>query len=279
MYGLGILSKPQMLIFAPVLIFWVIRKKKWVHLILGPILALAVILALSTPFLKNWDYLKLIDLYSGTMDYYAYYTINAYNIWALFGMNWGHLPENSTWLQFGVPVATALAGYLMLKSKRDDAIFVCPTVLMFTVYMLCIKMHERYLFPVLLCMLLSYVFTREKRWLICFAGTSFFHFLNVAYILHLNNTFIPANAPQILLLSFAHVVMYAYMLYITWLTYLSKKAFSALPELPRRPIAKEKPTAAVSVPETPSSGNRRLTRRSEERRVGKECRSRWSPYH
>ena len=24
---------------------------------------------------------------------------------------------------------------------------------------------------------------------------------------------------------------------------------------------------------------KRLTRRSEERRVGKECRSRWSPYH
>ena len=38
MYGLGVLSKPQMLIFAPVLIFWVIRKKKWVHLVLGPFL-------------------------------------------------------------------------------------------------------------------------------------------------------------------------------------------------------------------------------------------------
>src|SRR2546430_7322635 len=29
----------------------------------------------------------------------------------------------------------------------------------------------------------------------------------------------------------------------------------------------------------PSGFNRRQCRRSEERRVGKECRSRWSPYH
>ena len=27
------------------------------------------------------------------------------------------------------------------------------------------------------------------------------------------------------------------------------------------------------------NGNRRILSRSEERRVGKECRSRWSPYH
>ena len=30
---------------------------------------------------------------------------------------------------------------------------------------------------------------------------------------------------------------------------------------------------------TVEEARRRLTRRSEERRVGKECRSRWSPYH
>ena len=30
---------------------------------------------------------------------------------------------------------------------------------------------------------------------------------------------------------------------------------------------------------TTSNGNLLITTRSEERRVGKECRSRWSPYH
>src|SRR2546430_8978031 len=40
--------------------------------------------------------------------------------------------------------------------------------------------------------------------------------------------------------------------------------------------------ASESLPLTPPCPNdapRRFERRSEERRVGKECRSRWSPYH
>ena len=36
---------------------------------------------------------------------------------------------------------------------------------------------------------------------------------------------------------------------------------------------------AAIVPITANSGNINLAARSEERRVGKECRSRWSPYH
>src|SRR2546430_8334822 len=51
---------------------------------------------------------------------------------------------------------------------------------------------------------------------------------------------------------------------------------------PYRPIPAHKPVTAVtfifaaaSRPSTPASA----PTRSEERRVGKECRSRWSPYH
>ena len=35
----------------------------------------------------------------------------------------------------------------------------------------------------------------------------------------------------------------------------------------------------VIKPHKNKKGNRQFTKRSEERRVGKECRSRWSPYH
>src|SRR5476649_3009048 len=37
--------------------------------------------------------------------------------------------------------------------------------------------------------------------------------------------------------------------------------------------------AAPPLPSLADPGSTRATRRSEERRVGKECRSRWSPYH
>ena len=109
---------------------------------------------------------------------------------------------------------------------------------MFTVYIFCVKMHERYLFPVLLSLLLTYVFTKDKRFLLSFAGTSFFHFLNVAYVLYLNNAYIEPTAPQILLLSLAQILMYVYTLYAVWRVFLAKKAPAPL-ALPKR----EKPAA------------------------------------
>ena len=53
----------------------------------------------------------------------------------------------------------------------------------------------------------------------------------------------------------------------------------------RRTTTRVRPRSSISMPRTPLNGPSRTrtscpsSRRSEERRVGKECRSRWSPYH
>lgn len=223
-YGIGVLSKPQMIIFAPVFLLWVIRKRDWKGLILGILSGVVTILLLAAPFVKNWDYGRVVEIYTGAMDYYAYFTINAYNLWALFGQNWGYLPENDWLLQFGVPLAVVLAGWLALRSKEDASIFAVPVVLMFTVFIFCVKMHERYLFPVVLCLLLVYAFTGEKRFLLCFAGTSFLHYLNVSYVLYLDNAYIEPTSPQILFLSLGHVLIYGYTMFVIWRVFLAKKA-------------------------------------------------------
>ena len=44
-------------------------------------------------------------------------------------------------------------------------------------------------------------------------------------------------------------------------------------------IEKKLPKLVLKFPEKESDKDLRTTGRSEERRVGKECRSRWSPYH
>ena len=63
-------------------------------------------------------------------------------------------------------------------------------------------------------------------------------------------------------------------------------ARTLLPSYLYLPHPSELPAAATALPWDPASGERRgvvgelaRERRSEERRVGKECRSRWSPYH
>ena len=47
-----------------------------------------------------------------------------------------------------------------------------------------------------------------------------------------------------------------------------------MPRRPRRSSTEEQPKNESLV-----YGKNPVTERSEERRVGKECRSRWSPYH
>ncbi len=42
-------------------------------------------------------------------------------------------------------------------------------------------------------------------------------------MLYLNNAYIEPTAPQILLLSLAHILMYGYTLYAVWRVFLAKK--------------------------------------------------------
>src|SRR2546427_8249893 len=50
-------------------------------------------------------------------------------------------------------------------------------------------------------------------------------------------------------------------------------------EAPRRAGARRGALARARAGDRPRDPSHRRLRRSEERRVGKECRSRWSPYH
>lgn len=227
LYGVAIACKPQMLVFAPLYLFCVLKRKNWKALGLGLLAAVAAILLIATPFTQHADYLWLIDKYKSTMDFYSYYSVNAYNLWALLGMNWQSLPEGGLWnavVHVGGPLlATALCGVVVLKSKRRDAMWVCPALLMTTVYLFSVKMHERYLFPALLFLLLAYVFARDRRLLYAFAGIGALHYINVAYVLHLfvdlDGSYDP-NTMVTKLLALLQFLAYGYFLYVVYSVYL-----------------------------------------------------------
>src|SRR2546430_8843725 len=71
-------------------------------------------------------------------------------------------------------------------------------------------------------------------------------------------------------------------IYAGWLTHLEEPAVGNPPRLSwrGRPISQDLANSALEFASM-TSATMKLTavRRSEERRVGKECRSRWSPYH
>ncbi|MCH5353975.1 MAG: glycosyltransferase family 39 protein [Acutalibacter sp.] len=188
LYGLSIACKPQMLIFAPLYLFFVIKRRRWSRLPLGILGALAAILLTALPFTSGFDFRWLIDKYRSTLDYYNYYSINAYNFWTILGWNWKTLPEGFLLglLTYAAPVlATAACGVLVLPSKRKAALFACPALLMSIMFLFGIKMHERYIYPAFLFLLLAFLFTPDKRLLRAFAAVSAAGYLNSAHVMYL----------------------------------------------------------------------------------------------
>lgn len=224
-FGLSIIIKPQMLTFVPVFVLFVLRKKKYRALLPAVLAALGVIALTALPFTQHFDYGWLISQYAETMDGYPYYSVNAYNLFALFGRNWVQLPDSGITpllaTAAGPVLATALCAALMFKSERDDVVFAAPVILMSVAYLFTVKMHERYVFHALIFILLVYVMTREKKLLLAFSLTVLTHFLNVRHVLYElqhGNAYDP-NAVSVRLMAAAQLAAFLYLLFVIWQIY------------------------------------------------------------
>ena len=188
LYGLSIACKPQMLIFAPLYLFFAVKQRKWLRLPLGILAAVGTILLTAMPFTSGFDFGWLLDKYRSTLDYYNFYSINAYNLWTLLGWNWKTLPEGMLLglLTCCAPVlATLSCGVLVFLSRRKAALFACPALLMSIMFLFGIKMHERYSYPIFIFLLLAFLFTPDKRLLRAFAAVTAAGYLNSAHVMYL----------------------------------------------------------------------------------------------
>lgn len=240
LYGLSIACKPQMLIFAPMYLFFATKQRKWGKLGLGVLCTVGAVLLTALPFTEGFDFWWLLERYRSTMDYYNYYSVNAYNFWTLIGRNWHGLPEGIArqLLTLAAPVlATALCGLFLFRAKRKDAVFACPVLLMTVMYLFGIKMHERYLYPVFLFLLLCFLFTLDRRLLRAFALSGAAHYLNVAHVLYLfrekGGNYDP-NAFLTRCLAGAQILALLYLLYTLAAAYLPGLAKAAAPRPVRR---------------------------------------------
>ena len=186
LYGLSIACKPQMFIFVPLYLFFALKRRRFGMLGLGVLLAVGTLLLTALPFTQDFNFLWLLERYQSTLDYYSFYSVNAYNFWSLVGWNWKALPAGlagDALDLLGAVIATVLCGVWVFRSKSRAVVFYCPALLMAAMYAFSVKMHERYLFPALLFLLLSFVFTWDKGMLRAFALCAVAHYANVAYVL------------------------------------------------------------------------------------------------
>ncbi len=205
-FALGILLKPQTLIFTPLLLFGIYENvfardfsmpKFWKNLLSG-LGAIALMLLICVPFGLD----KVFAQYTDTLSSYPYISVNAYNFWALLGKNWAS--QDTAFLFFTykelgtlvIVVLTMISAIIFLKRRKSaDRYFVAGSFIALTMFMFSVRMHERYLYPVMLMLLMAFVMTGSKYLLYSYLVLTACHFLNVWHVLKFYD---PANYGNLL---------------------------------------------------------------------------------
>lgn len=194
-FVVGVLLKPQTLIFTPILIWTIVEQvfmrkitvKIIVKDLVGGLSAIAGMILFMVPFGVQ----EVLAQYVRTLSSYEYVTVNAYNFWSLFSLNWKEQSGKFIFMSFenwgtlAILASVALSGYVFFKLKEDKSrYFASMAVIVSTMFLFSVRMHERYLFPVMALSLFAFLLKPTKEWFMVYIGYSMVQFLNVGYVLY-----------------------------------------------------------------------------------------------
>lgn len=200
MFAAAFLIKPQAAFFAPVLIFAIIEEvflgekfngTRLVEIVGKAICAVIGMLVLFMPFgdtpLNGIEI--IVNQYIDTMAQYNYLTVNAFNVYAVFGGNWAELSGFMSVFGYAMILAVvAFAGFVFFKSKNPAKHYIVSAIIVFGVYMLSVKMHERYAFPAIIMLIMVLAITPTTKNFMAYTLFSMAQFFNIAWILFVYET-------------------------------------------------------------------------------------------
>lgn len=188
-FAVAVMVKPQALFYTPILllavaedtVYPVFKPKELLRYIGFGVLAILFALAICVPFgLSN-----VIKQYIGTLSSYQYASVNAYNMWSAFGFNWTALTPGMSFAGTVLIVAVViLASVFFFKMKSESKYFWLSGFICFGVFVLAVKMHERYAFPTMLLLLAGFIFdrkSRQKMWV--YLAVTVTQIINAGYVL------------------------------------------------------------------------------------------------
>ncbi len=213
LYGIAIMVKPLALVFAPLGIAALVvevwrsseRSRTLLRVARAVGLMLLIMLLIALPFLTALPeallaksrlaanapgFLKplawLTTLFTGTMETYRSITVNAANLYVIPGLNWTSLDSVPGWSLFAYVMMFLSYGYAIFLyaagKRRDRLMLVCGT-LMTLLFAFAPMMHERYLFPAILLLILAYAVDQDIRILIAILLVSASQFMNAGLVL------------------------------------------------------------------------------------------------
>ena len=208
-FAAGILLKPQMLIFSPMLLYGIYEyglrdlftgKSKHItfqsirpllQITAGVMSAISSLLLAMLPFGLD----KVLPQYTDTLTSYPYASVNAYNIWGLFGKNWHS--QDTLFLNTGITYAnlgtlsivlltllSAVIFELLRRKKCVERYFLTASFIIVTMFMFSVRMHERYLYPAMVLILISSLYCRQFNLIPAYVTISLGHMVNVWYVLY-----------------------------------------------------------------------------------------------
>lgn len=207
-FAVSMLLKPQALLFGPLglvaFLFDAFKNRRDKHALikmgLSLIVSLCILYLAAFPFsvyeskMLGENIFKalispvswLISLYSDTTSGYSYITVNALNLYQLFDLNWANVSYHP--FVKGFAWAMMLLGYILssclyLFSRDKKSLPLTGAVLISIIFAFGPMMHERYLFPALALLLISYLWYEDRRILYVFIAFTITQYLNQALVL------------------------------------------------------------------------------------------------
>ena len=234
-YGVAILFKPQALMLGPILAVAYLAdcftpnwKRALTDAALAVAAALAALFVLSLPFKSTqpWDW--LVEKYQSTAASYPYASIEAFNLFSMLGGNWKAVESTvlglpfSFWGPVGIGLSVAFSAVLYWfgrksRAGRDAALYLAGAVLIAGVFTLGHYMHERYLIPALMLLMMAYLCCRDRRVLVAYGALSVSALLNVLAAMYIiNRTYARGAGYELVtfLGSLIEVASFAYLAYL-----------------------------------------------------------------
>ena len=241
--GVGVLMKVQMILFAPLYLTaaWSYFKEKKgaafaKDVLMGVATGIATLAIFGLPFYigEGRNPMDFFQIYLGSLDTYNHVSINATNFWALLGGNWTpvsapflgltYKPFTEAGLVLSILVFLAI-GFL---DRKKEHIFMHAALLITGIFMFSGKMHERYMFPAIVLLLMSVVYTERRSSFNLFIIYSVTMFINTALVLaneHISSVTswaavfrgaeaMTAEKALIIIVSLVAVISYGYMIYV-----------------------------------------------------------------
>lgn len=188
-FAAAVLTKPQGLILMPVVLFELIKRKDIKLLLKAAAYGIGMIVLLALPFSLVEGPMWLIDLYKNTTGNYTYASLNAFNFFAMLGDNLRQDSETfvlfsyKVWGYAFIVLTVLYTAVIYIRGKGRHLTYLGGLLLSLGVFVLSVRMHERYMFPAMFFLLALFVMTQDKRALALYGVASFTSFTNVYAVL------------------------------------------------------------------------------------------------